>query len=95
MNWYKVSRKTVAVILGAFWGYRADFAVKEGITIGQLLLSSFVVFLLFFILVFLIIKEKKTKNMKIIKREAWDDAIWAIIALVLGYLLPNVFSLIL
>jgi hypothetical protein len=95
MKWYGVARKAVAVILGAFWGYRADVAVKVGIALGQLILSSLVVFLLFFILIFLIHKEKKTKNINIIKREAWDDAIWAIIALILGYFLPNVFSLVL
>jgi len=95
MNWYGVSRKAVAVVLGLFWGYRADVAIKEGITVGQLILSSLVVFLLFFILVFLIHKEKKTNNIKILKRESWDDAIWAIVSLFLGYVLPNVFSLIL
>jgi len=91
---YNIIRKLFAIILGSFWGYRANLAVNKGITIGQYFISLFIVMLFLFILAFFVSKEKKTSNIEVIKKGVWEDVTWAIIAGVFGFVLPYFFDLI-
>jgi len=94
MNRYNITRKLIAIILGAFWGYRVNLVIEKGISVSDYLISFGIVAIFLFSLGLLISKEKKTSDFDTIKREIWEDVIWAIVSLVLGFLLPLAFNLI-
>ena len=92
MSQYNTYRKIIATILGTFWGYRVNIAIGKSITFSQYIISFLFVMLFFIVLSHLISKEKRTSNIKIIKKEIWKDVVWALISSGIGFLLPLVFG---
>jgi uncharacterized membrane protein len=97
MNLYAYLRKFFAGLLGVFWGYRADVAVKQlGLSLEQYIPTFIVTMIFLGILFFLIHKEKGgTVNAKILKREILEDVLFAVLFLFIEYLAPNIFGFIL
>ncbi len=94
MNLWNIGRKVFAIVLGAFWGYRANIAMERGITPIQYLISFIMVMVFLSVLAYFISKGKNTKDKEIIKKEVWKDVNWAIVAIVLAFILKLVFRFI-
>lgn len=92
MNKWNFFRKITAIILGGFWGFRAEFASTNGITAYEYLISFVIVMIIFSILTYFIMKDKKTSNKELIKKELREDSIWAIASLIIGFFIPKLFG---
>lgn len=94
MNIYSILRRVIAGILGIVWGYRLDLAIERGISWGEYLVFFILVGIIFGTLRLLVTKEKNTSDKKLIRREVYKDAFWAILFMILGFVAKQALDLV-